>query len=330
MQERKCCRQWCVWLVQPLPGDAVSQRLSWEQDGVDWPHRANSTFVHAAAMRWHVQQFEAPHPSAPVAVLIHGTGASTHSWRGLIPLLVPHFKVLAMDLPGHAFTEMPAGGAGSTQLSLPGMAAALQALLEALNLAPTIVIGHSAGAAIGARMCLDGAIAPQLLVSINGALLPLGGLAGQVFSPAAKLMSALPFVPTLFAWQASHPSVLQKLIGSTGSTLDAQGMALYGRLVGNPGHAAGALGMMANWDLPQLAHDLPKLKTRLALIVGSNDQTVPPRQASRFAALLPASSTTAAPPVITFQGLGHLAHEERPDLVVKSVLEQYCLAKTGS
>ena len=286
--------------------------------------------MHAASLRWHVQQFESTDPYAPAAVLIHGTGASTHSWRGLVPLLTPHFKVLAMDLPGHAFTDMPSGGAGSSQLSLPGMAAALGALFEALNVAPAIVIGHSAGAAIGARMCLDALIAPQLLVSINGALLPLGGLAGQVFSPAAKLMSALPFVPTLFSWQARSPNILQKLIGSTGSTLDAEGMALYGQLVSNPGHAAGALGMMANWDLPQLAHDLPKLKTRLALIVGSNDQTVPPRQASRLVALWPASSTAEPPRLSTFQGLGHLAHEERPDLLAGLVLEHFRWAERSS
>ncbi len=303
----------------------MAQRLTWETDGLNWPHRQASRFVQAAGLKWHVQQFESADPQAPAAVLIHGTGAATHSWRGLIPLLAPHFRVLAMDLPGHAFTDMPSGGAGSQQMSLPGMAAALGALLQTLNIEPAIVIGHSAGAAVGARMCLDGLIAPQLLVSINGALLPLGGLAGQVFSPAAKLMSALPFVPTLFSWQARQPVVLQRLIDSTGSTLDAEGMALYGQLVSNPGHAAGALGMMANWDLPQLAHDLPLLKTRLALIVGSNDQTVTPRQAARLAALWPASSSLEAPSLSTLPGLGHLAHEERPDLVANLVLEQFRL-----
>ena len=186
-----------------------------------------------------------------------------------------------------------------------------------------MVIGHSAGAAIGARMCLDEMISPKLLVSINGALLPLGGLAGQVFSPAAKLMAALPFVPTLFSWQASSPTVLQKLIDSTGSTLDAEGTALYGQLVRNPGHAAGALGMMANWDLPQLERDLPKLRTRLTLIVGSNDQTVTPRQAARLAARWPTSSATERLGLTTLPGLGHLAHEERPDLVASLVLEQF-------
>ena len=304
----------------------MTQRLNWERDGSSWPHRLQSRFVQSAGLRWHVQQFEAQISSAPTALLIHGTGASTHSWRGLIPLLTPHFKVLSLDLPGHAFTDMPPGGASSQQMSLPGMAHAIGELLATLNVNPALLIGHSAGAALAVRMALDGLASTKLLqhiVSINGALQPLGGLAGQVFSPVAKLMSALPFVPSLFAWQATHPSVLQKLIASTGSRLDAEGMALYGQLVSNPGHAAGALGMMANWDLPQLAQDLPRLATPVSLLVGSQDHTVPPRQASRLVASWPAGSAAPKPQLTTLNGLGHLAHEERPDLVATAVLTQF-------
>ncbi len=301
----------------------ITPRLRWETDGADWPHRQHSRFVHAADLRWHIQQFDSTAHGAPMALLIHGTGASTHSWRGLAPLLAAHFNVLAVDLPGHAFTDMPAGGASSAQLSLNGMSSALGELLASLKCSPSLVVAHSAGAAIAVRMCLSQLIAPHLLVSVNGALLPLGGLAGQVFSPVAKLMAAVPFVPQLFSWRAADPAVLQKLIGSTGSSLDAVGMALYGQLVGNPGHAAGALGMMANWDLPQLAQDLPRLKAPLALIVGEQDKTVSPRQAARLLAQWPATRADATPHLSTLPGLGHLAHEERPDLVAAIVLSQY-------
>lgn len=301
----------------------MTQRLQWERDGSHWPHRAYSRFVQAAGLSWHVQQFDALQANAPTALLLHGTGASTHSWRSLVPLLRPHFEVLSLDLPGHAFTDMPPGGASSQQMSLPGMAKAIGDLLAVLGVNPALVIGHSAGAAIAVRMALDGSAAPQHIVSINGALLPLGGLAGQVFLPVAKLMSALPFVPALFSWQASNPTVLDKLIGSTGSKLDAEGMALYGQLVRNPGHAAGALAMMANWDLPQLAQDLPRLATPLSLIIGSQDQTVPPRQAARLRALWPTASAAQPPHLTTLPGLGHLAHEERPDLVAQDIAQQF-------
>ncbi len=298
----------------------MSQRLQWKSDGIEWPHRENSQFVEAAGLRWHVQIF-GENTHLPTALLIHGTGASTHSWRSLAPLLARYFKVLSIDLPGHAFTDMPAGNAGAWQMSLPGMAKAIGELLVVLNVSPALLIGHSAGAALAVRMTLDGFAKPQHIVSINGALQPLGGLAGQVFSPVAKLMAALPFVPSLFAWQATHPTVLQKLIDSTGSSLDAEGMALYGQLVRNPGHAAGALAMMANWDLPQLAIDLPRLTTPLSLIVGSQDRTVPPRQADQLISTWP-TLATIQPQLIALPSLGHLAHEERPDLVANHILQK--------
>jgi magnesium chelatase accessory protein len=315
----------------------MSPALQWDIDGQHWPHRESSRFVQTEGLRWHTQQFGFPSGTPiktvksqmPVALLIHGTGASTHSWRSLAPLLKPHFKVLAVDLPGHAFTGMPAGGPSSAQLSLPGMARAIHALLKTVGVTPALVIGHSAGAAIGVRMCLDGLIAPQLVVGLNGAFLPLGGLAGRIFSPVAKLMAAAPFVPKLFSWRANDPAVLQKLIDGTGSTLDATGLALYGKLVSNPGHAAGALGMMANWDLPQLARDLPQLRTPLCLVVGSNDRTIAPQQASRVLGMLPPAAKLAMSAPVTLEGLGHLAHEERPDLAAQVILKQFEWAQTN-
>jgi magnesium chelatase accessory protein len=302
----------------------VSERLQWERDGRDWPHREASQFIEAGGLRWHVQIFEF-HPrdqtqAAPVALLIHGTGASTHSWRDLAPLLAKQFTVLTMDLPGHGFTDMPAGGSLSTQLSLPGMANALGALIATVGMTPALVIGHSAGAAIAVRMCLDGTLSPKAVIGLNAALLPLGGLAGKLFSPVAKLMAATPLLPRLFSWRAGDPAVVRTMIDSTGSTLNPAGLSLYGRLVSSPGHAAGALGMMANWDLDALAEELPRLQVPLGLIVGSNDRTILPAQSSRVLALLPPA---IAKPLRTLEGLGHLAHEERPELVADAVLALY-------
>lgn len=292
----------------------MEPRLQWERDGADWPHRSFSRFVEAGGLRWHVQRVPATDSLRPRALLIHGTGSSTHSWRDLVPLLSPHFDLLAMDLPGHAFTSLPAGGIGSVQLSLPGMARALAQLLAVEGFAPDFVVGHSAGAAIGAQLVLDGAAAPRLVASLNGALLPLGGLAGRLFSPAARLMALLPGVPRLFAWRAADAQVLQRILDSTGSTLDERGRALYARLAANPGHVEGALGMMANWDLPAFAEVLPTLAVPLSLMVGSLDATVPPTEADRALALL--AGRVRAEKVV-FEGLGHLAHEERPDLVAE-------------
>jgi len=297
----------------------MRQRLDFATDGARWPHRELSRFVTAAGLRWHVQHAPHPDPAAPTVLLLHGTGASTHSWRGLVPLLQPQVSVLALDLPGHGFSAMPRGGAVAELCSLPGMARGVAALLQALDIAPATVVGHSAGAALACRMALDGLLAPQRLVSVNGALLPLDGWAGQLFSPLAKLLAKAPLVPELFSWRAAQADVLHKLLDGTGSRLDAEGQALYRQLIANPGHAGAALAMMAHWDLHTLARDLPALRTPLTLVVGTQDVIVPPAVAYRVAALLRQQSPR---PVQTLAGLGHLAHEEQPAAIAALLLAQ--------
>src|SRR5262245_57971047 len=122
----------------------MGTRLSWGADGRDWPNHNASRFVEAAGYRWHVQVMG----EGPVALLAHGTGAATHSWRMLMPLLAQHFTVVAPDLPGHGFTQSPPGH----RLSLVGMAQDLAALCKTLGVSPPLALGHSAGAAILARM----------------------------------------------------------------------------------------------------------------------------------------------------------------------------------
>lgn len=286
--------------------------MDWRRDGPSWPHHDRSRIVIADGQRWFVQQWLAPAPGAPELLLIHGTGASSHSWRDLAPLLARHAGVTAIDLPGHGFSA-PARGDGAT---LPAMACGVRALLVAMGARPSVLVGHSAGAAIAVRMALDGAVGVRAVVSLNGALLPLHGLPGRFFSPLAKLLALNPLVPRLFAWRAADPVALQRLIESTGSTLDATGQALYRRLVTEPLHVAGALAMMARWDLQPLQAALPRLATPLHLVVGERDRTVPPSNSEQVQRLLPAAATS----LHRLPGLGHLAHEEQPQAVAALLL----------
>jgi magnesium chelatase accessory protein len=280
---------------------------AWSRDGRDWPNREASRFVRAAGMVWHVQTMG----SGPALLLAHGTGAATHSWRALMPLLARDFLVVAPDLPGHGFSPAPP----KARLSLPFMASALGELCRTLPVAPKIVVGHSAGAAILARACLDGLLDPRALVSLNGALLPLYGLPGRVFSPLAKLIAGLPGLATLFTRHTGNRDVVERLLRQTGSNIDAVGVDCYARLAANPSHAGAALNMMASWDLPPLVRDLPRLKPRLLLIVGDNDRSIAPADSERVRDMVPGARLARLP------RLGHLAHEEAPEATARLVLD---------
>lgn len=280
------------------------RRLSLERDAADWPNRASSQMVEAGGVDFHVQTMG----QGPTLLLLHGTGASTHSYRDLAPLLAARYRIVAPDLPGHAFSSMR----GAQTQSLPGMAKAVAALLHALRAAPEIVVGHSAGAAVLARLALDHEFPAKRIIALNGALSPFEGIAGHVFPTMAKTLFLNPLAPRYFAWSASRGAVA-RLLDATGSKIDSRGTALYERLMSNPAHIEGALTMMAHWDLRTLDRDLPRLDTRIDLIATENDRTVPACGAQKLAARLPRARLHSVP------GLGHLAHEEAPAFFAKLI-----------
>lgn len=293
----------------------MSPRLRFDVDGRDWPNRECSRFVEAGGVRWHVQVAgEGP----TLLLLIHGTGASAHSWRDFIAPFRERCTVVVPDLPGHGFSS-PAPSLRA--MSLPGIAAALGALCRALALpthGPRVLVGHSAGAAILIRAALDQALgqASDRLISLSGALLPFPGVAGHLLTPVARGMARLPFVAETFAWRVrSDPRVIAQLLHQTGSTLDQRGTQLYRRLAGNVGHVQAALDMMAQWDLHTLEKDLPRLRTPTLLVGADRDGTVPARQA------LQAAEQIAGARTLTMKHLGHLAHEEAPDSVARLIDE---------
>ena len=217
--------------------------MDWARDGRDWPHHEHSRFVDSGGLRWHVQQWPAPSAQAPQLLLLHGTGASTHSWRDLAPLLARHAGVVALDLPGHGFSDRRARRRRH---------AARHGARRG---------GAAARAAACSRRCWS-AIRParpsrcrwrwtrplglRAVVSLNGALLPLHGLAGQLFSPLAKLLAANRLVPQLFAWRAAEPSRVRRLVDGTGSTLDDAGVGALRPAGARPG----ACGRRAGDDGP--------------------------------------------------------------------------------
>lgn len=281
----------------------------WAVDGRDWPNRNRSRFIESGPLRWHVQVMG----EGPPLLLLHGTGAATHSWRGLAPQLARHFTIIAPDLPAHGFTSgRPSGGLG-----MAAVAKAIGDLLRSLDQSPRIIVGHSAGAAIAVRMALAGNADPQKLVGLDAALLPFPGLASKLFPAMAKLLFVNPLAPHLFANMARVPGETARFLKrSTGSAIDPVGVELYARLLRSPSHVAGALTMMAQWDLAALKRDLPRLRTPLLLIHGEADAAIPISSAREAAAMIDGAT------VIGIPGLGHLAHEERPDDVAAIILDK--------
>lgn len=272
-----------------------------------WPLVEHSRNCQVAGTLWHYQRIndasiQATPCTYPKLLMIHGTGASTHSWAPLVTQLRGQWDCLLIDLPGHGFSS-PLAGQPPT---LPAVASALAKLVDALEFQPDVIVGHSAGAAIAVQMALTG-INSRALVSINGAFLPFGSLAAPLFSKAAGWLAKARLFQQTTALHGYFRRPITKLLAETGSHPNEQMIRAYQVLMRRADHIRGTLEMMAAWDLEALKAQLPTLHTPIELMVCCNDKTVSPWQSIRLSELVSTARLTE------LDHLGHLGHEERPD-----------------
>jgi magnesium chelatase accessory protein len=263
-----------------------------------WPFRSAARRLRVTPHDWWL--IDTGPKDAPAILLLHGLGASGHSFRRMIPGLAALHRVLVPDLPGQGLTRAGA----RNRLGLEPMAEDLTALCAALEAPPAAIVGHSAGAAIALQMAV--ASQTSAVVGLNAALGSFDGAAGVMFPMLARGLAAMPFAATAFARMFGTESQVNRLLAGTGSPLDSEGRAQYMALVRDSTHVAGALGMMAQWRQDGLMQALPSLQTPALLVGTTEDRAVPCKVSREAAPHMPACDYMEIPG-------GHLAHEEAAD-----------------
>ncbi|HVT92816.1 MAG TPA: alpha/beta hydrolase [Bryobacteraceae bacterium] len=130
----------------PAPGTTKIDRI--EADGVRVFYRA------------------AGDTDAPVVLLLHGFPASSFMFRELIPLLASEYRVIAPDLPGFGFTEVPSER--NYVYSFDRLAATLNAFTQALKLRRYALYVFDYGAPTGFRLAMAHPDRITAIVSQNG------------------------------------------------------------------------------------------------------------------------------------------------------------------
>lgn len=143
---------------------------------------------------------EAGAADAPVLLLLHGYPTSSHQFRELIPLLGGHFRVIAPDLPGFGFTQVPA--AREYVYSFDNLALTLGAFVDTLGLEQYAMYIFDYGAPTGLRLALAHPERVTGLVSQNGNAY-LEGL-GDAWAPIRRYWAE----PTAEHRQVVHDNVL--------------------------------------------------------------------------------------------------------------------------
>jgi pimeloyl-ACP methyl ester carboxylesterase len=109
---------------------------------------------------------EAGDPNAPVVLLLHGFPSSSFQYRELIPRLADRYRVIAPDLPGFGFTEVPAER--KYVYTFDALAKTIEAFTDALHLAKYALYIFDYGAPTGIRLAMAHPERVTAIVSQNG------------------------------------------------------------------------------------------------------------------------------------------------------------------
>ncbi len=104
--------------------------------------------------------------NAPVVLLLHGFPASSFMFRDLIPRLAGDYRVIAPDLPGFGFTEVPEER--EYIYSFDRLAATLNAFTQALKIRRYALYVFDYGAPTGFRLAMAHPERVSAIISQNG------------------------------------------------------------------------------------------------------------------------------------------------------------------
>jgi pimeloyl-ACP methyl ester carboxylesterase len=179
---------------------------------------------------------EAGAADAPVVLLLHGFPASSFQYRELIPGLADRYRVIAPDLPGFGFTEVPESR--SYSYSFDGLAHTILAFSDALDLKRYALYIFDYGAPTGFRMAMARPERVTSIVSQNGNAYEDG--LGDAWAPIRRyweeptsrnretLRQALS--PDGLRWQYVVGAPDPDAVAPEGYTLDAAMMARPGNM----------------------------------------------------------------------------------------------------
>ena len=246
-------------------------------------------------------------PSAPVVLLLHGFPASSFMFRELIPRLADQYRVIAPDLAGFGFTEVPAQR--NYKYSFDALAQTLEAFTEALKIKSYALYVFDYGAPTGFRLAMAHPERVRAIVSQNGNAYEEG--LGDAWGPIRKYWAEPTAenrevirenVLTLEGtrWQYTHGVATPEKVAPESYTLD---MALMDR----PGNKEIQLDLFLDYAsnvkrYPKFQAYFRKWKPPLLALWGKYDPFFVPAGAEAFQKDLPNAQ-------VEFLDTGHFATE---------------------
>lgn len=196
---------------------------------------------------------------APTVLLLHGLGSSIRDWSEQIPALIPLYQLLLIDLRGHGESDKPTG-----HYSIGDMANDVAALITALELRSTHVVGLSMGAQIALQLALD---QPELVATITAVNSPANMKPRRLRDKFTVMQRKL--LVRLFGMRRVGRIIANRLLPGD-EFVDRRLLFAERWSENDPAAYRAAFNAILRWDITP---ELPRIKQAILVVCASDDYT---------------------------------------------------------
>jgi pimeloyl-ACP methyl ester carboxylesterase len=269
---------------------------------------AESEFVEIDGMQVHFRDQGLATDSVPI-VLIHGTGASLHTWEAWVSELKNEHRIITLDLPAYGLTGPNQTGDYSQEFYVGFM----DKFLSKLNIKRCILGGNSLGGGITWAYALEHPERVSKMILVDAGGYPM--VSKSV--PIAFQIARMPVLGNLFKYVLPH-SIIEKSLQNVYVHDDRITLELIERYYDMASREGNRKAFLDRMKVSIKSDKYLKIKTLTMptlIIWGEKDGLIPTDVAEKFHRDLPNDT------MIIFKDLGHTPMEEDPMITVKAVKE---------
>jgi pimeloyl-ACP methyl ester carboxylesterase len=252
----------------------------------------------------------------PPIVFVHGLSGCWQNWLEQLPVLAANHRVVALDLPGFGYSQMP-----REQITISLYARVLDRVMDALEIDAAAVVGNSMGGFTTAELAI--AFPQRVERMVLAAPAGISSYNNRTAMRSAALIRRMwPLIAVQANWVAAHADAVARwprLRDATmyvpilhPSRLPAVLAAEQLRGTGKPGFVQ-ALEANLNYDF---RHRLPEIACPTLIVWGEQDRLITVRDADVYTELIPDARK------VIFEDTGHAPMLERPARF-NALLEQF-------
>ncbi len=267
---------------------------------------AESEFVEIDGMQVHFRDQGLASDSLPI-VLIHGTGASLHTWEMWVNELKNEHRIITLDLPAYGLT----GPNQTSDYSQDFYVSFMDKFLSKLNIKRCILGGNSLGGGITWAYALEHPVKVSKMILVDAGGYPM--VSKSV--PIAFQIARMPVLSNIFKYVLPH-AIIEKSLQNVyvhDERITPELIERYYDLASREGNRKAFLDRMKSSINGDKYLKIKTLMMPTLILWGKEDGLIPLDVAEKFHADLPNDT------IIVFKDLGHTPMEEDPIETVKAV-----------